>query len=183
MTESRAETRLMNKAVHYLGRYTASRQRLREVLGRFATRKLEHLPPIELRDAIEVVIEKCAAYGYVDDAQFAMTQARSQRRQGRSAVGIKQKLRVHRLDPDLVDQALEEADQGVSDGDLMAALNYARRRRLGPFKTRLHDDPKTDQRHLASLARAGFAMAICTKIIGLADPVEAEDLADSLRDL
>ena len=26
-----AERRLMNKAVHYLGRYTASRQRLREV--------------------------------------------------------------------------------------------------------------------------------------------------------
>ena len=35
-----AERRLMNKAVHYLGRYTASRQRLREVLGRFADRKL-----------------------------------------------------------------------------------------------------------------------------------------------
>ena len=27
-----AEQRLMNKAVHYLGRYSASRQRLREIL-------------------------------------------------------------------------------------------------------------------------------------------------------
>lgn len=182
MTESRAETRLMNKAVHYLGRYTASRQRLREVLGRFATRKLEHIPASEVRDAIEAVIEKCASYGYVDDAQFAMTQVRSQRRQGRSAIGIKQRLRVHRLEPDLVETALQEADEGVTDGDLMAALNYARRRRLGPFKTRQHDDPKIDQRHLASLARAGFAMSICSQIIKLADPVEAEDLADSLRD-
>ncbi len=37
----RAEQRLMNKAVHYLGRYSASRQRLREVLQRFAMRKLD----------------------------------------------------------------------------------------------------------------------------------------------
>ena len=182
MSESRAETRLMNKAVHYLGRYTASQQRLREVLGRFAMRKLEHIPASEVRDAIEVVIEKCASYGYVDDAQFAMSQARSQRRQGRSAMGIKQRLRVHQLDADLVTNALEQADEGISDGDLMAALNYARRRRLGPYKTRLHDDPTINQRHMPSLARAGFAMAICARVIKLADPVEAEDLADSLRE-
>lgn len=182
MSESRAQTRLMNKAVHYLGRYTASRQRLREVLGRFAMRKLEHMPPTEVRDAIDVVIEKCVSYGYVDDAQFAMTQVRSQRRQGRSRIGIKQRLRVHRLDSELIDAAFEDVDNGITDADLMAALNYAKRRRLGPFKTRGHDDPSINQKHMASLARAGFAMTICSQIIGLEDPIAAEDLADSLHD-
>ena len=58
-TEERppAERRLMNKAVHYLGRYTASRQRLREVLKRFALRKLESHDEAEVDRALESVIE------------------------------------------------------------------------------------------------------------------------------
>ena len=53
---SRAEQRLMNKAVHYLGRYIASQQRLREVLRRFAMRKLESHDAAELARAIEAVV-------------------------------------------------------------------------------------------------------------------------------
>ena len=182
MTESRAQTRLMNKAVHYLGRNSASRQRLREVLGRFAMRKLEHLPAAEVRDAIEAVVEKCVAIGYVDDAQFAASQARSQRRQGRSTLSIRQKLSVHRLDEDIVRDALEDADEGISDGDLMAAIRFARRRRLGPYRTDKSVDPDKRRRQLASLARAGFNMKICRQVIDLEDEVAAEDLQDSLLD-
>ena len=180
MTESRAETRLMNKAVHYLGRYSASRQRLREVLGRFAMRKLEHLPPVEVRDAIEVIVEKCVSIGYVDDAQFAASQARSQRRQGRSALGIKQRLSVHRLDEDIIKDALDGADEGVSDGELMAAIRFAKRRRFGPFQTNKSEDPAKRQRQMASLARAGFVMKICRQVMDLEDEIAAEDLQESL---
>ncbi len=48
MSIEKTETRLMNKAVHYLGRYSASEQRLREVLSRFATRKLADIEPAEM---------------------------------------------------------------------------------------------------------------------------------------
>ncbi len=183
MNESKAQTRLMNKAVHYLGRYSASRQRLREVLGRFAQRKLEDLPPAETKAAIETVIEKCASFGYVDDAQFAATQARSQRRQGRSRMGILQRLRVHRLDDDIISDALTGADEGISDGELMAALRFARRRRLGPYQTIKTDDPAKRQRQMASLARAGFNMGICRQVMDLEDEVAAEDLAEQLQDV
>ncbi len=181
MEESKAQTRLMNKAVHYLGRYTASRHRLREVLGRFATRKLGHLPDSDVTDAIEIVIEKCASFGYVDDAQFAIAQARSHRRQGRSRLGIQQRLRVHNLDNDLVAAALKEADDGLADGELLAALRYARRRRIGPYHKGTTDDPAIRKRHMGSLARAGFAMAICRQIIDLEDEIAADDLDDTLR--
>ena len=65
---SRAEQRLMNKAVHYLGRYSASRQRLREVLQRFAMRKLEAHEEAEVARAIDAVLDDCIRLGYVDDA-------------------------------------------------------------------------------------------------------------------
>jgi len=84
MAKAPIETRLMNKAVDYLGRYASSQQRLSEVLGRFATRKLDQHDPDEIAAAIAATVTRCQALGYVDDDAFAQSQARSHRRQGRS---------------------------------------------------------------------------------------------------
>ena len=89
----------MNKAVHYLGRYTASRQRLREVLKRFALRKLESHEQTEIDRALESVIEDCVRLGYVDDTVFALSRARGKRRAGRSAMAIRRSLQEHAIDP------------------------------------------------------------------------------------
>lgn len=177
----RTEQRLMNKAVHYLGRYTSSRQRLREVLQRFAHRKLEHFEPAEIRRAIDAVIADCVRLGYVDDAAFAMTRARSKRRGGRSALAIKRSLAEHDIDDTLVDAALVAADETLADGELAAALRHAARRRLGPY-ARVEPDDAARQRHLASLARAGFSFDIARQVMRCEDVAAADALADSLRD-
>ena len=177
----RVQQRLMNKAVHYLGRYTSSRQRLREVLQRFARRKLEHFEPAEIRRAIDAVIADCVRLGYVDDAAFAMTRARSKRRGGRSALAIKRSLAEHDIDDTLVDAALEAADERLADGELMAALRHAARRRIGPY-ARIRPDDTMRQRHLASLARAGFSFDIARQVMACEDAATADALADSLRD-
>ena len=172
----RTEQRLMNKAVHYLGRYTSSRQRLREVLQRFAHRKLEHFEPAEIRRAIDAVIADCVRLGYVDDAAFAMTRARSKRRGGRSALAIKRSLAEHDID-----DTLEAADERPADGELVAALRHAARRRIGPY-ARSRPDDAVRQRHLASLARAGFSFDIARQVMACEDAATADALADSLRD-
>ena len=94
---SRAEQRLMNKAVDYLGRYSASRQRLREVLQHFAMRKLEAYKDAEVARAIDAVLDDCIRLGYVDDAAFALFRARSKRRSGGSALAIRRSLAEHAL--------------------------------------------------------------------------------------
>lgn len=180
-TRPRAEQRLMNKAVHYLGRYTSSTQRLREVLQRFARRKLEHFEPAEISRAIDAVIVDCVRLGYVDDATFAMTRARSKRRGGRSALAIKRSLAEHHIDSALVEAALVAADESLADGELAAALRHAARRRIGPY-ARARPDDATRQRHLASLARAGFSFDIARQVMGCEDADAADALADSLRD-
>ena len=177
----RAEQRLMNKAVHYLGRYTSSRQRLREVLQRFARRKLEHFEPAEISRAIDAVIADCVRLGYVDDAAFAMTRARSKRRGGRSALAIRRSLAEHQIDDTLVDAALVAADETLADGELAAALRHAARRRIGPY-ARVKPDDSTHQRHLASLARAGFSFDIARQVMGCENANAADALAESLRD-
>ena len=149
---SRAEQRLMNKAVHYLGRYIASQQRLREVLRRFAMRKLESHDAAELARAIEAVVADCIRLGYVDDAAFAMARARSKRRGGGSALAIRRGLAQHAIDKTLVDEALAAADETTRDGELAAAL------------------------------RLGFSFATARAVIDLEGPEAADRLAESLQE-
>jgi regulatory protein len=175
---SRAEQRLMNKAVHYLGRYSASRQRLREVLQRFAMRKLEAHEEAEVARAIDAVLDDCIRLGYVDDA--ALSRARSNRRSGGSALAIRRSLAEHAIGQDLADEALAAADESTSDGELAAALRLAARRRIGPYFTREGDDD-TYRKQLASLARAGFSFATAKAVMALGSADEAEELAESLR--
>ena len=188
MTKSPVETRLMNKAVNYLGRYATSKYRLREVLGRFAFRKLDKHDPNKIAAAIDATLKRCQTLGYLDDDAFAQNQARKQRRQGRSKLGIRQRLRQHGLDDTIIDAALNSADQHAANSELLAACRFARRRRLGPFDDRQYNDSKNHQavmqrqkRQLGSLARAGYTMAISLTIIGLKDIHAAEMLIYELE--
>ena len=164
MSIEKTETRLMNKAVHYLGCYGASKQRLREVLIRFAARKLADAEPAEVASAMTRVVEKCQRLGYIDDIAFATRQARSQRRKGKSTMAIRQRLRKHALDDTAIATALHTADADHQDAELAAAIHFARRRRLGLFFQGVADE-KMYRRHLGSLARAGFSMAICRAVL------------------
>ena len=184
MAKAPIETRLMNKAVDYLGRYASSQHRLRDVLGRFATRKLNQHDPDEIAAAIYTTVTRCQTLGYVNDDAFAQSQARSHRRQGRSQLGIRQRLRQHRLDDDVIDAALEVADEHAANGELLAACRFARRRRIGPFDHRQNDVDGRDAimlRQLGAMARAGFAMAISRKVFDLADSTAGESLIDQLE--
>ena len=187
MTKAPIETRLMNKAVDYLGRYASSQQRLRNVLGRFATRKLDQHDPDEIAAAIDTTLTRCQTLGYVNDDTFAQSQAQSHRQQGRSQLGIRQRLRQHRLADDVIDAALEAADEHAGNGELLAACRFARRRRIGPFDHRRNDGNdrnaimQRQQRQLGAMARAGFAMAISHKIFDLADSTAGESLIDQLE--
>ena len=188
MKKSPVENRLMNKAVNYLGRYATSQHRLREVLGRYALRKLDKHDSDEITAAINATVTRCQTLGYLDDNAFAQNQAHTHRRRGRSKLGIRQRLRQHRLDDTIIDAALDAADQLATNGELLAACRFARRRRLGPFDGQQHDDSKNyqavmqrQQRQLGSLARAGYTMAISRTVIGLQDIDSAEMLIDQLE--
>ena len=98
---------------------------------------------------------------------------------------VRQRLRQHRLNDTIIDDALNVADQHSADGELLAACRFAKRRRLGPFDDRLCDDEKdrqvVRQRQLGSLARAGFAMAVSRAVIRLENRDAAEMLMDQLE--
>ena len=182
MPRKPAHVRMMNKAVNYLGRYASSRHKLGQVLQRFASRKLTDYDANDIAAAIEQTINRCSQLGYLDDRQFAVTVARSQRRLGRSQVLIRQRLRQHALGDDIITHALAEADENSANGDLQAAIRFAKRRRLGPFAQRhsanhqRFDAQQWKQRDLGAMARAGFSMAASRQILDHDNPDTIDDL-------
>ena len=175
--------RLENKALHYLGRYATTERRLAQVLGRFAQRKMDDEDPERMKLLIAKMVSSCVEKGYVNDKDFAAQKTASLRRQGSSRFQIKNKLFERGVNRDLIDEAIEENDaEHEYDIEVHSALIYARKRRLGPYaKPPVGQDEMKEgwqQKHYASLARAGYSRKTCGVIMELETKEDAEHLFD-----
>ncbi len=86
-------------------------------------------------------------------------------------------LKAKGVGQDDIAAALATIGEAWADSELVAACNHARRRRLGPWRTR-GDRREQRQRDLASLARAGFSYPIAARIV---DCEDAEALEQEAR--
>lgn len=165
---------LENVALYYLGRYAASEASLRRVLNNRLRRAVMRNPDfghdaekqLQLRTAIETIVEKHKKSGVIDDAAYTEVKVRSLRRTGRSRRAIQQMLGQKGIKRDIIQQALvqNETDIDPEEVELKAALAHARRRRLGPFRAKPGDDDRC-RKDIAALARAGFSINIARQIM------------------
>lgn len=164
---------LENAALYYLKRFSSSSENLRRVLSRRVDRSARYhdTDPAEGREVITEIIEKLTAQGFLNDSRYAETRVLSLHRRGASMRGIRMKLREKGVPGDVIDQALETLAEEVGETELTAAIALARRRRLGPYRTR-GDRNEAKEKDLASLARAGFGYDTARRVIE-AETVEA----------
>jgi regulatory protein len=164
-------------ALRHVDRYGSSSANLRRVLLRRVRRveqdREESFPeaPTWIDDAVLALISR----GYLDDRKYADSQIARMRTRGNSAKRIEYSLYEKGIPRAIAREALGGA-AGV-DGELVAAVTYAKRRRLGPF--RLDPEVRADRRDrdLAALGRSGFPYAIARRIVDATDP---ESLASAL---
>ena len=169
-------SRLENKALHYLGRYASTTGRLEQVLTRFAHRKLADEDPDRLAVLIRQKVDDCVRRGYVDDQLYAEQKTASLRNQGSSRMGIRRKLFMAGVGNALIDDAISSHDEDEGDdAETVAAIIYARRRRLGPFARQDNLKDGWKDRHLGSLARAGFSISVARFVLNFDAPASAED--------
>ncbi|HET7816720.1 MAG TPA: RecX family transcriptional regulator [Sphingomicrobium sp.] len=170
----RAE-QLHELALRYVGRYATTRAKLAAYLGR----KLRERgwdgggePPVAQ------LVERFARSGLVDDAAFAMAKSRSLVERGYGAGRVRQALRAAGVDEEDGREARELAAAEAAS----AALRFARRRRIGPFATATAD-PKTRERALAAMVRAGHAFEIARRLVDCrpGEAIDAEELAARFR--
>ena len=163
--------RLERWASHHLDRHTSSASNLEFVLKRRVRRveaELETSFP-EAEDWIVQVVGDLVARGYLNDRTYALNLAQKMRSRGSSERKIRAHLQGKGVSGDLAREVIGEISQSGSGGDFEAALHYARRRRLGPYRLDPEVRRERRERDLAALGRSGFSYAVASRIIDAAD--------------
>ena len=153
------EEKLKELALAYVARFATSRARLASYLGRKIRERgwSGHADP-----PVEALVAKAAAAGFVDDAAFALSKARSLTARGYGSRRVRQALHAAGIEEADGEAAREHARQDA----VQAALQFARRRRIGPFAAEL-PDPKASEKALAAMVRAGHDFHLSKVILGL----------------
>lgn len=167
-------TALRRSALAYCQRYAASEAHLALVLRRKLSKWLRADTPErggggDAADRLVAeVVATCRRLGLVDDRAFAEAKVSSGRRRGLSSARLARGLLAQGVDRETVAEALA----GDDVDDRRAALLFARRKRLGPWRTSVRED--SNRRDLAALCRNGHALPIARWVIAL-DRDSAED--------
>jgi regulatory protein len=186
---------LHEAALAYLGRGAATADSVKKTLerriGNWARRSLRAGRDAEgiagdaanARELIEEIVARLREVGLVNDAVFAENRARRMSGAGRSRRAISAHLAQKGVDAATVREAVPH-DAGA---ELGAALQLARKRRLGPFAA--GDDVPADRderraferKALGALARAGFDFHVCDRVMRMTRD-EAEERLRERRD-
>lgn len=157
-----------NSTLYRLSRRMMSERELSDAIKRKAKQKFEDISDEDLQVLATSALEFGKTLGALDDQNYAETKVRSGVRGGRSKRMIQRKLQEKGIDSETASIALEDAD------DPRAALAYARKRGFGPYR-RDEADEKRITKELSSLARQGFSLELCRRVVGL-DSDEAEEM-------
>jgi regulatory protein len=204
-TRKITERSIENAAHFYLQRFASSAENLKRVLTRKVRRAAAVSDTDRNDDGddgddgriaegaviIERVISRFVEAGLLDDFKYAEGRAASLHRRGVSAGRIRQHLAHKGVAAEAADHALaalaaeRAAERAAENGgeigggraalDLAAAVNLARRRRLGPFRAP-SARPGMRAKDLAVLARAGFGYHLAVQVIDAAGPDALMDL-------
>ena len=165
--------RLEKSALSYLERYASSAANLKRVLLRRVERAVragvaERIEGIAL---VDTLVERYRTRGLIDDRTYAEGRVRTLRREGRSRHAIVQRLLAKGVARAEIDDTLARFNADSPNAELAAALSFARRRRLGPYRpaaVRAANRAKD----LAALARGGFSLDTARRVLDAASPEE-----------
>jgi regulatory protein len=156
---------LERAALHYLERFATSAAQLRRVLMRKVDRsaRAHGTDTAAAAQWVDALVARYERSGLVNDATFAEGRVASLRRRGGSARAIQAALAAKGVAADTVAAALAD-DPAGEEAELVAALAYARRRRLGPFRPAAQRAERR-LKDMAAMARAGFAQDVVRRVI------------------
>lgn len=169
---------LENVALWYLQRFAASADSLRRVLMRRVEKsaRAHDTDRDEGAGFVEDIIERFRASSLLDDRVYAEGRTLSLHRRGISTNGIRARLAAKGVGAGDIAAALAMLREEKQDPDFAAAIAYARRRRIGPYRIRDDREERRD-RDLAALARQGFGYDIARRVVDARDTDELEEEA------
>jgi regulatory protein len=176
-------------ALSYLGRYASTAENLRQVLRRRVRRLLgsegegDREAAALAEPLIDALVNRYRETGLVNDTSYAAGRARRGVAQGRSLRRIAAGLAAKGVGAADTAAAIASLRDEAADPELAAAIAFARRRRLGPFRRdprlRGQVDRDESERHraeLAAFARAGFTRRAADTVLACHDERAVEAL-------
>lgn len=177
------QARLDEMALAYVARFATSSGRLADYLKR---KIRERGWAGEAAPDVAALVETMVARGYIDDAGFAQARGAGLLRRGFGARRI-----AETLNRDGIDAPLVASASGSEHERRIAALAFARRRRLGPFGAGSDEnsqtrngrlDPAARARQVAAMVRAGHPFATASALIDAASDDAAQEWVDEADD-
>ena len=170
-------------ALWYLDRWAGSSGNLRRILMKRveASARAHETDREEGQRSVEAIITRLRDTGLLNDRLVAESKARSQFAKGQPLGAIARKLHQQGLEDEDIAAALDGLREARAAPDLEAAITFARRRRLGPFRPE-QERPDRRERDLAALGRRGFDYGTARSVIDADDPEALEDLLTAARE-
>ena len=113
---------------------------------------------------IDTLILEFQKMGYLNDHRYAENRVRFLLGKGKSIRDVTTWLRGKNVSGNDIDAALEVVKEEICDLELYAALELARRRKIGPYNSR-NIEKKQRDKALAIFARAGFPYGVARRIV------------------
>jgi regulatory protein len=162
--------KLRDLALYYVGKYATSEAKLASYL----TRKIRERGWVEEAQSadVEALVEDFAKLGYVDDAAFAASRARSLTQRGYGLRRVNEDLRAKGIsEADGLEARTESENESWNSAD-----RFARRKRIGPYGAE-PAAPELRQKQLQAFLRAGHGFDIAKAFVRAApgDVVEFLD--------
>ena len=167
---------LRKAALFYLERYASSVANLRRLLmAKVARSATAHgTDPAAGAATVEALLAELVRGGLLDDARYAEGRAVALTRRGASIRAIRGRLASKGVAAAHIDRALAQVRDEMAEPDLAAALTFARRRRLGPYRSAANR-VEHRERDLAALGRQGFPYEVARRVIEADDAAALEE--------
>jgi regulatory protein len=151
------DERLRGLALHYVGKYATTQAKL----GAYLARKIrERGWDGERRTDVATLVEQFAELGYINDAQFAEARSRAFVRRGYGERRLNEDLRASGIGENDAVPAKEHMAQSA----FVAAENFARKKRLGPFASK-PAPPEKRHKQLQAFLRAGHGFDLAKRFV------------------
>lgn len=147
-------------ALAYVGRFATTRAQL----VRYLVRKVGERGWEGLADPqFGAIADRCVRNGFVDDAAFALSKARSLSGRGYGAGRLRQSLHAAGVG----EEDSQPARALANEEAVQSALRLARRKRIGPFAAEPMERAAR-QKALAALVRGGHSFGLSKAIVSMA---------------
>lgn len=157
--------RLKNIGLYYLKRFESSEDNLRQVLRRRVNDYAYYNPDFNKTEAygwIEEVLSDFIGWKYIDDERYASLKARDYLNAGKPERYIKAKLKQKGVDENIIAEVLSKQEYDSKE----MALNFAKKKKIGPFRPDEESRKLNRQKDMGTLIRAGFDYDTAAEVLG-----------------